>query len=106
MLCWKAQKISERWLVLKGQFEQSMKEAVDKYQGVNLYLKNLDDIIGDEKLKELFSEFGTITSCKVCKYDSFFCWYLQWLNHVFLVEKKMCYLFTNSLGHVLPNWNQ
>ncbi|XXG55822.1 hypothetical protein AAC387_Pa03g3401 [Persea americana] len=33
----------------------------------NLYLKNLDDSIGDDKLRELFSEFGTITSCKVMR---------------------------------------
>lgn len=63
----KAQKKSERENELKGRFEQSMKEAVDKFQGVNLYIKNLDDTIGDEKLKELFSEFGTITSCKVMR---------------------------------------
>ncbi|XP_010263472.1 PREDICTED: polyadenylate-binding protein 2-like [Nelumbo nucifera] len=63
----KAQKKSEREQELKGRFEQSMKEAVDKFQGVNLYVKNLDDSISDEKLKELFSEFGTITSCKVMR---------------------------------------
>lgn len=62
----KAQKKYEREVELKGRFEQSMKEASDKYQGVNLYIKNLDDSIDDENLKELFSEFGTITSCKVC----------------------------------------
>ncbi len=64
----KAQKKSEREVELKGKFEQSIKEAVDKYQGMNLYVKNLDDSISDEKLNELFSEFGIITSCKVCKY--------------------------------------
>ncbi|KAF5444899.1 hypothetical protein F2P56_033991 [Juglans regia] len=63
----KAQKKSERELELRGRFEQSMKEAVDKYQGMNLYIKNLDDSINDEKLKEMFSEFGTITSCKVMR---------------------------------------
>ncbi|KAK6938662.1 Polyadenylate-binding protein/Hyperplastic disc protein [Dillenia turbinata] len=63
----KAQKKSERELELKVKFEQSMKEVVDKLQGVNLYIKNLDDTIGDDKLKELFTEFGTITSCKVMK---------------------------------------
>eukprot|EP00268_Persea_americana_P065153 TRINITY_DN865_c0_g1_i7.p1 TRINITY_DN865_c0_g1~~TRINITY_DN865_c0_g1_i7.p1 ORF type:complete len:650 (+),score=151.93 TRINITY_DN865_c0_g1_i7:260-2209(+) len=63
----KAQKKSEREMELKGRFDQSMKEAVDKFQGVNLYLKNLDDSIGDDKLRELFSEFGTITSCKVMR---------------------------------------
>ncbi|KAK2657217.1 hypothetical protein Ddye_010269 [Dipteronia dyeriana] len=52
---------------LKGKFEQTIKETVDKFQGLNLYVKNLDDSIDDEKLKELFSEFGTITSCKVMR---------------------------------------
>ncbi|CAA2996190.1 polyadenylate-binding protein 2-like [Olea europaea var. sylvestris] len=61
----KAQKKSEREQDLKSRFEQSAKEAVDKYRGVNLYIKNLDDSIDDNKLKELFSEFGTITSYKV-----------------------------------------
>ncbi|KAM7482487.1 hypothetical protein LguiB_007070 [Lonicera macranthoides] len=63
----KAQKKSEREQELKGRFEQSVKEAVDKSQGLNLYIKNLDDSVGDDKLKELFSSFGTITSCKVMR---------------------------------------
>uniref|UniRef100_A0A2P2MLQ4 Polyadenylate-binding protein n=1 Tax=Rhizophora mucronata TaxID=61149 RepID=A0A2P2MLQ4_RHIMU len=63
----KAQKKSERETELKLRFEQSMKEAADKFQGANLYVKNLDDSIGDDKLKELFSPFGTITSCKVMR---------------------------------------
>ncbi|KAJ9175294.1 hypothetical protein P3X46_013864 [Hevea brasiliensis] len=63
----KAQKKSERETELKLRFEQSMKEAADKFQGANLYIKNLDDSISDDKLKELFSSFGTITSCKVMR---------------------------------------
>lgn len=63
----KAQKKSERELELKSRFEQTAKEVVDKFQGVNLYVKNLDDTIDDEKLKELFAEYGTITSCKVMR---------------------------------------
>ncbi|KAL5987720.1 Polyadenylate-binding protein 8 [Asimina triloba] len=66
----KAQKKSERELELKGQFEQSVKESADKYQGLNLYLKNLDDSIDDDKLREMFSGFGTITSCKVMREPS------------------------------------
>lgn len=61
----KAQKKSEREMELKSRFEQTAKEAADKYQGLNLYVKNLDDTIDDDKLKKLFSEYGTITSCKV-----------------------------------------
>jgi polyadenylate-binding protein len=32
---------------------------------LNVYIKNLDDSIDDEKLKNLFEEFGKITSAKV-----------------------------------------
>lgn len=32
---------------------------------VNLYIKNLDDTIDDEKLREVFAPFGTITSARV-----------------------------------------
>ncbi|KAL7619057.1 hypothetical protein Lser_V15G00836 [Lactuca serriola] len=63
----KAQKKSEREMELKSRFEQTAKEAVDKFQGVNLYVKNLDDTIDDDKLKEIFAEYGTITSCKVMR---------------------------------------
>ncbi|KAJ0785631.1 hypothetical protein HanOQP8_Chr02g0045401 [Helianthus annuus] len=63
----KAKKKSERELELKSRFEQTAKEAVDKFQGVNLYVKNLDDSVDDDKLKELFSDYGTITSCKVMR---------------------------------------
>ncbi|KAK4848115.1 hypothetical protein QYF36_009487 [Acer negundo] len=61
----KAQKKSEREVELKLRYELNMKEAADKFQGANLYVKNLDDSIDDDKLKQLFSPFGTITSCKV-----------------------------------------
>ncbi|KAL9238321.1 hypothetical protein vseg_012756 [Gypsophila vaccaria] len=63
----KAQKKAEREAELKQRFEQNLKETVDKYQGSNLYIKNLDDTIDDDKLKEMFSQFGNITSCKVMR---------------------------------------
>lgn len=37
-------------------------------QGVNLYVKNLDDGIDDERLRKEFSPYGTITSAKVILY--------------------------------------
>uniref|UniRef100_A0A5B6YTE2 Polyadenylate-binding protein n=1 Tax=Davidia involucrata TaxID=16924 RepID=A0A5B6YTE2_DAVIN len=61
----KAQRKAERDAELKAKFEQERNSRLEKLQGANLYLKNLDDNIDDEKMKELFSEFGTITSCKV-----------------------------------------
>ncbi|KAA8522567.1 hypothetical protein F0562_013072 [Nyssa sinensis] len=61
----KAQRKAERDAELKAKFEHERNSRLEKLQGANLYLKNLDESINDEKLKELFSEFGTITSCKV-----------------------------------------
>merc|ERR1719297_233084 len=40
-------------------------ERLNRYQGVNLYVKNLDDSIDDEILGKEFSPYGTITSAKV-----------------------------------------
>ncbi|KAJ4953483.1 hypothetical protein NE237_030315 [Protea cynaroides] len=61
----RAQRKSEREAELKAKYEQERNGRLEKLQGANLYLKNLDDSINDEKLKEMFSEYGTITSCKV-----------------------------------------
>nr|KYP62044.1 Polyadenylate-binding protein 3 [Cajanus cajan] len=61
----RAQRKAEREAELKAKFEQERISKYEKLQGANLYLKNLDDNINDEKLKEMFSEFGTTTSCKV-----------------------------------------
>ena len=36
-----------------------------KFAGVNLYVKNLDDVINDERLHEEFSVYGNITSAKI-----------------------------------------
>jgi len=61
----RAQKKSEREAELKTKFEMMKMEHMTKYQGVNLYIKNLDDDIDDTKLRGIFDQFGTITSAKV-----------------------------------------
>ncbi|QCD87265.1 polyadenylate-binding protein [Vigna unguiculata] len=61
----RAQRKAEREAELKAKFEQEKRNKFDKLQGANLYLKNFDDSFNDEKLKEIFSVFGTTTSCKV-----------------------------------------
>jgi polyadenylate-binding protein len=59
------QKKNERLSEIKRKKDLQRQERMNKYQGVNLYIKNLDDTIDDERLKKEFSKFGTITSAKV-----------------------------------------
>uniref|UniRef100_A0AAR2KLL5 Polyadenylate-binding protein n=1 Tax=Pygocentrus nattereri TaxID=42514 RepID=A0AAR2KLL5_PYGNA len=61
----RAQKKAERQTELKRKFEQMKQDRMTRYQGVNLYVKNLDDGLDDERLRKEFSPFGTITSAKV-----------------------------------------
>ncbi|TPX60707.1 hypothetical protein PhCBS80983_g01590 [Powellomyces hirtus] len=63
----RAQKKSEREEELRRQYERIREEKLNKYQGVNLYVKNLDDSIDDEKLRQEFSVYGVITSAKVMR---------------------------------------
>lgn len=71
------------WCVRRAQTkterERGLTELYDQNRGIfsprqgrNLYIKNLDDSIDDNILKEVFSEFGVITSAKVCEYVSSF----------------------------------
>lgn len=66
----RAQKKFERMQTLKKQYEAARLEKMAKYQGVNLFVKNLDDSIDDDKLKEEFASFGTITSAKVMRNEN------------------------------------
>merc|ERR1712106_489745 len=61
----RAQKKAERQAELKNKFEKLKQERIQRYQGVNLYVKNLDDSITDDISREHFSQFGNITSAKV-----------------------------------------
>ncbi|KAM4737913.1 polyadenylate-binding protein 1-like [Anableps anableps] len=61
----RAQKRLERQGELKRKFDQIKQDRIQRYQGVNLYVKNLDDSINDERLRKEFSPYGTITSAKV-----------------------------------------
>jgi polyadenylate-binding protein len=63
----RAQKRAEREAYLRKLRE----ERAQKYQGINLYVKNLDDSVNDEELEKMFSAlgFGQITSSKVMTDD-------------------------------------
>ncbi|KAL5199316.1 hypothetical protein ABZP36_020519 [Zizania latifolia] len=56
----RAQRKSERQAELQAKYERRAEKLA-----VNLYLKNLDDDINDERLRKLFECFGEIGSCKV-----------------------------------------
>ena len=56
---------TERLAELRRVYEERKMERLKKYQGVNLFLKNLDDKIDEERLKKEFALFGEITSVKV-----------------------------------------
>ncbi|KAI3632959.1 hypothetical protein MIR68_009034 [Amoeboaphelidium protococcarum] len=65
----RAQKKSEREDELRKKFENLRLERQNKYQGVNLYVKNLDEAVDDDRLRQEFAVYGNISSAKVMKDD-------------------------------------
>lgn len=63
----RAQKKAERERELRAKFESIKIDRISKFQGVNLYVKNLDDTVTDDILREEFSQMGTITSARVMR---------------------------------------
>ena len=63
----RAQKKNEREQELRRNYEAAKNERASQYQGVNLYVKNLPEEFDDERLREEFAAFGTVTSCKVMR---------------------------------------
>ncbi|KZT08407.1 polyadenylate binding protein [Laetiporus sulphureus 93-53] len=65
----RAQKKEERETELLNDYVQAKMKKLSKYQGVNIYIKNLEHDIDDDKLRAEFEPFGTITSAKVMRDD-------------------------------------
>eukprot|EP00591_Stephanopyxis_turris_P010257 CAMPEP_0195517322 /NCGR_PEP_ID=MMETSP0794_2-20130614/10350_1 /TAXON_ID=515487 /ORGANISM="Stephanopyxis turris, Strain CCMP 815" /LENGTH=794 /DNA_ID=CAMNT_0040646105 /DNA_START=128 /DNA_END=2512 /DNA_ORIENTATION=+ len=63
----RAQKKVERERELRAKFDALKIDRISKFQGVNLYVKNLDDNVTDDQLRDEFAVFGTITSARVMK---------------------------------------
>jgi polyadenylate-binding protein len=63
----RAQKKAERERELRTKYEAEKMDRISKFQGVNLYVKNLDDTVTDDQLRDEFAIMGTITSARVMK---------------------------------------
>ncbi|GKY97553.1 hypothetical protein MPSEU_000713500 [Mayamaea pseudoterrestris] len=63
----RAQKKAERERELRSKFEAEKMDRISKFQGINLYVKNLDDGVTDDILRDEFATMGTITSARVMK---------------------------------------
>ena len=61
--------------------EKELGEKAKKF--TNVYIKNFGEDLGDEKLKEVFSKFGKITSYKVVSFSVFFMTFI-WREHLAL----------------------
>jgi len=70
----RAQKKIERQAELREKFERAKGERGSRFCAVNLYVKNLDDSINDERLRDAFARFGTINSAKVHVHQVFYCY--------------------------------
>merc|ERR1719305_2160695 len=70
MFVGRAQKKSERMAELKEKFDKIKQERINNYQGVNLYVKNLDEGLDDETFRTAFEQYGEITSCKIMRDDA------------------------------------
>ena len=67
-------------------------ERARKYAGINLYVKNLDDSIDDERLGKEFEAYGTVTSARVMTEGgrSKVLYYIALLtSHLFLRMKRI-----------------
>jgi polyadenylate-binding protein len=69
LFCCRAQKKAERSAELKRQYEIKRRERINKYQGLNVYVKYLQDHITEDKLRKEFEPFGQIENVKIMTND-------------------------------------
>jgi len=63
----RAQKLQERQREISQKLQALQLESNVKYQGMNLYVKNLDDSVTDAQFNETFAKYGTITSARIMR---------------------------------------
>mmetsp|Transcript_2530 Transcript_2530/g.3948 ORF Transcript_2530/g.3948 Transcript_2530/m.3948 type:complete len:731 (+) Transcript_2530:149-2341(+) len=63
----RAQKKNERTREIKTRLDALNQERVSKYQGMNVYVKNIADTVTDDQFRETFAPYGTITSARIMR---------------------------------------
>jgi len=63
----RAQRKSERVAELTEKFKKMKQERTQKWQGVNLYVKNLDESLDDETFRQAFEVHGSVESCRIMR---------------------------------------
>ncbi|KAG5248300.1 polyadenylate-binding protein [Salix suchowensis] len=63
----RAQTKAERQRILSAQFEQRRKERLQKFKGLNVYVKQIDENVDDSQLNDYFSQCGVISSAKIMR---------------------------------------
>lgn len=63
----RAQRKAERERELSQKFEQQKNERLNKFAGINCFVKNLHEDVDDEMLRKEFAPFGVITSARVMR---------------------------------------
>ncbi|CAG9467661.1 unnamed protein product [Pedinophyceae sp. YPF-701] len=65
----RAQSKAERERLLRQEKEERQRQWIKEMEGRNIFVKNLPDTWDDNKLRELFEDYGTIQSAKVMMSD-------------------------------------
>jgi len=63
----RAQKKVERNREIKTRIESMRNDRMNKFQGMNLYVKNVDDSVSDDEFRSMFAPYGTITSARIMR---------------------------------------
>jgi len=63
----KAQKRGERLREIKSKLDAAKEDRVNRFAGMNLYVKNIDDSVSDELFRETFARYGTVTSARIMR---------------------------------------
>lgn len=63
----RAQKRNERQMLLKQQHEEAKVQRQQRFQGLNVYVRNLGEEVNDEELRKTFGPYGQITSSRIMR---------------------------------------